>query len=94
MVGSAASGTPSLSLSVAVLPVAARTPNWRTVTPLVLARRSMAVALPAIVSVVEKPAAMVLTFSIRLSEPDASRIAVAEPLVPVMLAVMSPELPR
>lgn len=47
MAGSAASGTPSLSVSVAVLPEAAGMPYWRRVTPEVLADRSMAVTVPS-----------------------------------------------
>ena len=70
---------------------------WRTVAPLVLARRSIATPRPVtvwVVSVVATVALILLMFSIRPSEPEASRIAVAVPLAPLMLAEISPELPR
>ena len=98
IVGSAASGTPSPSLSGAVLPVAARTPNWRMVTPLVLAARSSAICWPstavvsAVLTVRPAPIAPELVTDVRL--PDRSRTATESPWLPATTAVMVLELVR
>ena len=83
MAGSLASGTPSLSVSTAVLPAAAGMPYWRRVTPLVLADRSMAVTVPVtgLVSVVlgvNEPMMEPALFSC-VRVPDWSRMTTAEP---------------